>query len=57
MPKVTLVTESPEQTGQVLQLADLFREFARKGGLQDVIPDPMQWQREQREERALPGRE
>ena len=27
------------------------------GGLKDVIPDPMTWQREQREERSLPGRD
>ena len=27
------------------------------GGLKDVIPDPMAWQREQREDRPLPGRE
>ncbi len=27
------------------------------GGLKDVIPDPVAWQREQREDRSLPGRE
>lgn len=27
------------------------------GGLKDVIPDPVAWQREQREDRPLPGRE
>jgi hypothetical protein len=27
------------------------------GGLKDVIPDPAAWQREQREDRPLPGRE
>ncbi len=27
------------------------------GGLRDVIPDPVAWQRELREERPLPGRE
>lgn len=26
------------------------------GGLKDVIPDPAAWQREQREDRPLPGR-
>jgi hypothetical protein len=25
------------------------------GGLKDVIPDPAAWQREQREDRSLPG--
>jgi hypothetical protein len=27
------------------------------GGLKDMIPDPAAWQREQREDRPLPGRE
>jgi len=27
------------------------------GGLKDVIPDPAAWQREQREDRPLPGRD
>lgn len=27
------------------------------GGLKDVIPDPVAWQRELREDRPLPGRE
>ena len=27
------------------------------GGLKDVIPDPVAWQREQREDRPLPGRD
>ena len=27
------------------------------GGLKDVIPDPVAWQREQREDRPMPGRE
>ena len=27
------------------------------GGLRDVIPDPVAWQCEQREDRPLPGRE
>jgi hypothetical protein len=27
------------------------------GGLRDVIPDPVAWQREQREDRSLPGRD
>jgi hypothetical protein len=27
------------------------------GGLRDVIPDPVTWQREARQDRSLPGRE
>jgi hypothetical protein len=32
------------------------KELRKLGGLRHVIPDPVAWQREQRTERALPGR-
>ncbi|MFN0069206.1 MAG: hypothetical protein ACKVYV_16420 [Limisphaerales bacterium] len=32
-------------------------ELRRLGGLRHVIPDPAAWQREQRMERPLPGRD
>ncbi len=32
-------------------------ELRSLGGLSDVIPDPVEWQREQRLDRPLPGRE
>ena len=31
-------------------------ELRGLGGLRDVIPDPMEWQREMRRDRSLPGR-
>jgi hypothetical protein len=33
-----------------------FEELRALGGLRDVIPDPVAWQREMREDRPLPGR-
>ncbi len=33
------------------------RELRGLGGLRDVIPDPMAWQREMRRDRPLPGRD
>jgi hypothetical protein len=32
------------------------KELRKLGGLRHVIPDPVAWQREQRKERPLPGR-
>jgi len=32
-------------------------ELVRRGGLSKVIPDPVQWQRDIREDRSLPGRD
>jgi len=33
------------------------QELRRLGGLREVIPDPIAWQREQRQDRPLPGRD
>ena len=33
------------------------KELRKLGGLRHVIPDPVAWQREQRKERPLPGRD
>lgn len=47
--------ETPEQpTGTVL---DALKELRKLGGLRDVIPDPVAWQRELRKDRPLPGRD
>jgi hypothetical protein len=32
------------------------KELRKLGGLRHIIPDPVAWQREQRKERPLPGR-
>lgn len=45
---------TPEQpVGTVL---DALKELRKLGGLRDVIPDPVAWQRELRKDRPLPGR-
>lgn len=49
------VTESP--AGTVATPLDALKELRKLGGLSDVIPDPVEWQREQRRERSLPGRD
>jgi hypothetical protein len=36
---------------------EALKELRKLGGLLHVIPDPAAWQREQREERPLPGRD
>jgi hypothetical protein len=35
---------------------EALKELRKLGGLRHVIPDPVAWQREQRKERPLPGR-
>ncbi len=36
---------------------EALKELRKLGGLRHVIPDPVAWQREQRQERPLPGRD
>ena len=36
---------------------EALKELRKLGGLRHVIPDPVAWQREQRKERPLPGRD
>jgi hypothetical protein len=36
---------------------EALKELRKLGGLRHVIPDPAAWQREQRKERPLPGRD
>lgn len=36
---------------------DAFKELRKIGGLRDLIPDPIAWQRELRKDRPLPGRD
>ena len=54
---VTLLdTPSAPAPGQGARMAAALERIAARGGL-TTIADPVQWEREQREERALPGRE
>lgn len=45
---------SAKPNGTVL---DALRELRALGGMKDLIPDPMAWQREQRVDRPLPDRD
>jgi hypothetical protein len=36
---------------------DALKQLRKLGGLGHIIPDPVAWQREQRKERPLPGRD
>lgn len=40
----------------IRQRKEAFARLRALGGLRDVIPDPVAWQREQRKDRPLPGR-
>lgn len=52
---VTLLEQPVPRQERGAQMADALRQLADAGGL-SAIPDPVSWQREQRRERALPGR-
>jgi len=57
----TLQTEQ-EMAGQGAEAnhgtpLEALKELRKLGGLRHVIPDPVAWQREQRKERPLPGRD
>ena len=44
-----------EQRG--LRMAEALAGIAARGRVAEMIPDPIAWQREVREDRSLPGRE
>ena len=52
---VTLLEEQTAQRAQGDQMAEALNQLAEAGGLA-TISDPEAWQREQRQDRALPGR-
>ena len=41
----------------VARRKEALRELRGLGGLRGVIPDPVAWQREMRQDRPLPGRD
>jgi hypothetical protein len=48
----------PRATPEMLrQRKEAFEKLRALGGLRDAIPDPVAWQREQRQDRPLPGRD
>lgn len=53
-PKKKLPPATPEMLAARKKALQELREM---GGLRDVIPDPLAWQKEIRQDRALPGRD
>ena len=48
----------PRATPEMLrQRKEAYQALRKSGGLRDGIPDPAQWQRDQRQDRPLPGRD
>jgi hypothetical protein len=57
--KVTAMVETATAISEAKPGTPLeaLKELRKLGGLGHVIPDPVAWQREQRKERPLPGRD
>ena len=51
------VKQEEAQTPQKESVSDVLRDWHQHGGLRTVISDPVAWQREQRKDRKLPGRD
>jgi len=48
----------PQATPEMLRRRqEALHKLRALGGLRDVIPDPLMWQREMRQDRPLPGRD
>ncbi|MBB4637232.1 hypothetical protein [Longimicrobium terrae] len=56
MPVHITLLEGERQMNRGREMASVLEALAAMGGLSS-IPDPSAWQREVREDRALPGRE
>ena len=54
---VEAVDEEEKASAEQGTVLDAMRELRALGGLKEVIPDPVAWQREMRQDRPLPGRE
>ena len=50
----TTIQQAEAKPGTPLEA---LKELRKLGGLRHLIPDPQAWQREQRKERPLPGRD
>jgi hypothetical protein len=51
------VRQEEEQISNKESVAEVLRDWHQHGGLETSIPDPVAWQREQRKDRKLPGRD
>jgi hypothetical protein len=57
-PASRKVLNAPKATPEMIaRRMKALEELRTAGGLSDVIPDPVEWQREIRRDRPLPGRE
>jgi hypothetical protein len=50
-------TASPRAEAKPATPLEALKELRKLGGLRRMIPDPVAWQRAQRQERPLPGRD
>lgn len=50
-------TTTPDTTAKTGTPLEALKELRQQGGLRHIISDPAAWQREQRQERPLPGRD
>lgn len=55
LESVTNPVEKPSKASRLVKLRESFERLAAAGGIQSIT-DPVAWQREQREDRDLPGR-
>ena len=54
---ITVSTDKLSNRNRQAELNRLFQSIAKRGTLLEAIPDPVQWQKEVRTDRLLPGRE
>ena len=55
LPVIVTILDEPESPGQGSRMAEALRRLADAGGIRG-IEDPLQWERDSRRERPLPGR-
>ncbi|HEU0016188.1 MAG TPA: hypothetical protein VFQ45_21090 [Longimicrobium sp.] len=55
--EITLLDEPRRTRSNGKEMARALEKLARMGGMREEIPDPLEWQREIRRDRPLPGRE
>jgi hypothetical protein len=51
------VQQEQAHSSQKESVTEVLRDWHQQGGLQTIIPDPVSWQKEQRKDRNLPGRD
>jgi len=56
LPVIVTILDEPDSPSQGARMADALQRLAEAGGVRS-IEDPLQWQRDSRRERPLPGRD